>query len=180
MNANISQGYPDRNDSDEVRSSRTHPIEAISSDNDNLARLMYFAEQLKEKCEFYVDKIEELIIQKEDRIVRGILLCILPWVIIILITIGPSKLDSWIYIVSFCWSIVILVQTRSITIKFNKQIKRFTRKLRSEDVALEETVNLLRDFGRIIAEQHDWDELRKIELKLRLSRFEIGRYEIPK
>lgn len=193
MTPSISENHPDQYESGDSTNitlqgstaNITNNDYSATSSDDDLSRLMNFAEQLKEKCEFYISKIEELEIHTEGVVAQAAIWFASFFVIIIHTIVNKNiyiKYSIYNIIIPICFlgCLVISARTRFIIVQRRQQIKKYTRKLRSEEVALEETVELLRNFGRIIADKQGWDELRKIELKLRLSRFEIGRYEIAK
>ncbi|MCU0532970.1 MAG: hypothetical protein MUD14_03615 [Hydrococcus sp. Prado102] len=159
---------------------------SFSYEDYDLDSLMSFAEELKKNCEIYADQIYDLTSKQTKSFI--FLLCgIFSGIFFqfffhayVIIKVNPNAdKNNLIYLIIF-----IMISMGFVFIIYNtdqqNKIKKIRKKILSEETALEKTVSLLREMGNIVAQKKGWNQLKQIEFQIRLSRFEIGRYSIPK
>jgi hypothetical protein len=56
-------------------------------------------------------------------------------------------------------------------------VSRLRRRVRPDRAALSEVVHLLREIESAVAEKRDWSPIERAEFRIRLSRFDIGNSE---
>ena len=67
-----------------------------------------------------------------------------------------------------------------VAVSLNSRINKIQAKLNYEQNVLIETVDLIREGIALLITNNRWTKIQEIEFKIRLSRFNTGRYEIPK
>ncbi|MGK7884669.1 MAG: hypothetical protein AB4057_08605 [Crocosphaera sp.] len=140
--------------------------------DEEITRLVQLAEEVKNGCEIYFEKLEKLIFYRDILIFSGFILLMIFFANFLI------SIDSIYYIV-FVFpviSFVILVYTRLI----NRRINGIQSKLDFEQNILIELVDLLRESGIFMSQQDNWTKFQEIEFKIRLSRFNVGKYKISK
>ena len=154
------------------------------SDYEATENLLELAEDIKQICDNYVDKLETLVV------LRDIILGCLGFLYSLCLVIGYFVIDyqynniteklltlaKGFILLSFLLFFIMSI----IAIPFNSRINTIQRKLSYEQNVLIETVDLIREKTRVLYHINRWEKFKEIEFKLRLSRFNTGRYEMPK
>jgi len=144
-------------------------------DYSDFANLLTFAEEIEKSRDFYGDQLDKIYF------FRDIVLIISLFLLIVFLTLVIANNDS-IYGGTFLSSVVIIfifyVFSLLLGVSFNSRVKKIKRKLRADQYALEEAIDLLREVEPIL--RHSRSKLQEIGFRIRLSRFEIGqKYEEP-
>lgn len=147
----------------------------------DMYNLLKFAENMKRVCDNYLNQLERLVFFRDC-----IVLCL---IIIAFLTFFSMSNKDWdlsnssdiIKLIKNFISILtgFGVISLIVSVIINSPIKKLINRLSYEQKILEETVDLLREAGSILKEDRQWTKLQEIEYKIRLSRFDIGKYQIP-
>lgn len=139
------------------------------SHKEDLENLLKLAEELDEKCSKAISNIRKV------RILQ-VIAVIIPLIILnrnmfflftdlsLIEKLGVIAINLFIFLFS-----IFLFQTLFIN-DFKKQFSADKR-------ALTEVLQLLRETSNSIAEQENWSVLSRAEFRIRLSRFDLGKYE---
>lgn len=155
------------------------------SDYEATENLLELAEDIKKICDNYLDKLETLVV------LRDIILGLLGFLYFLGLVIGYFVIDyqgnnitdklltllkgfiSFSFLLSFLITIVAM--------PFKSRINTIQRKLNYEQSVLIETVDLIREKISLFSYYtNPWEQCKQIEFKIRLSRFNTGRYTMPK
>ena len=151
-------------------------------DYSDFANLLHFAEDIEKSRDFYSDQLDKLYFY------RGIVLIISLFLFMVWLTLTMISdyrfygfLSNWEIlfkiVTSFMFYYVLILL---LGVSFNSRVKKIKRKLRADQYALEEAVDLLREVQPILHHTNSQSKIKEIEFKLRLSRFNIGQqYEEP-
>lgn len=152
-----------------------------SSTTDEVNSLMNLAEDIRNKCEYYINRIEDLQIRKNTSLMTIFTIEIIGIFITFVVKYPfflseqTKKLFLFLFLIIFIFTIFVLW---SISMNTSIKINNLKRKLRYEEKVLIKIVDLLREIGGLIAQKEGWDEFKRITFKIRLSRYEIGGYKI--
>ena len=153
-------------------------IQGTIEDSD-IVDLFNLAEEIQKNRDFYNDKLDKLYLSRDIVLIVSLFL----WGLWLLPTVINNNFLSNLQenlsriAIGFMFFYILWML---LGVSFNGHIKKIKRKLRSEQYTLEETVDLLREIEPMLHYRHSNHGLKKIEFKLRLSRFNIGqKYEEP-
>jgi len=141
-------------------------------DYSDFANLLHFAEEIEKSRDSYGDQLDKLYFYRDIVLITSPLFLIV-WLILTM----PSNVRFALIITGFSfWAVLILL----FGVSFNSPVRKIKRKLRADQYALEEAVDLLREVQPILQHTNSHSKIKEIEFKLRLSRFNIGQqYEEP-
>ncbi|MEB3191389.1 MAG: hypothetical protein VKL42_13690 [Snowella sp.] len=146
----------------------------------DIVDLFKLAEEIQKNRDFYNDKLDKLYLSRDVVLIVSLFMLGL-WLLPIIINnhnfLTNLQENLSRIVIGFMFFYILWMLLGVI---FNSHIKKIKRKLRSEQYTLEETVDLLREIEPMLHYRHSNHGLKKIEFKLRLSRFNIGqKYEEP-
>ncbi len=142
----------------------------LRSPDQEIQRLVQLAEEVKTVCDVYCEKLEKLIFYRNIATASGFFI-----LMIFFSTLSIKAINDIFSAILFSAFVYLVFLYPALV---NARISQVKNKLDFEQNILIETVDLLREAGSFMHEQDYWTKFQEIEFKIRLSRFNVGKYKI--